>query len=474
MHLRSLNSYVEAALGDWGRMHSLGSHAPRAAGPSVRQGLAAGTSSFGMSGVNAHLLTSAGQQQPHAEPAEHSVLVWQRQRHWPVPPGHAALVAAVLSTRGSAAFEISISSPTLSFLRQSVVQGRSCLLGSFSIGIAAAACSTLHAAPVVLTAATLAPAHALADREAVACHISCSAGTVQLGTFTGAALLSASIHTSRSAQRQPSVTSAGSRPAWLPQLSSTAQPAHPQAIACLADSPAQLCAAQAALHLPYSRVVPASKLLAACAAAACCAEAPAAQRWAASSIHRTPGTTSVAGSAAVLCDQRASVHLAGCVAHALPQRSAAAAGESWQLYWQSVQPSSLPAPPANLKVLLLSSAPVSLASICQPADSVGCTALSVTYTAQRQPSLEASEIVVSSAAQLALLLSCVQADHAFCIQQPCSGEPYDPQLSSVCLLACSSGPMSAVQCCLPCMVLSLDTTHSWPAVCEFPSQQHRV
>ena len=76
--LRTLNPYVGAALGEWGRTPGLQPSVPRQLAPAAqwRSGAAAGASSFGMSGTNAHMLVSA--QQPgllaERQPA------WQRAR----------------------------------------------------------------------------------------------------------------------------------------------------------------------------------------------------------------------------------------------------------------------------------------------------------------------------------------------------------------------------------------------------------
>ena len=80
--LRVLNPYVAAALGDWRKRACLGAAVPRQYAPApAPEGSppAAGASSFGMGGTNAHLLAgaapgalAAGTQQP---------VLWQRSRH---------------------------------------------------------------------------------------------------------------------------------------------------------------------------------------------------------------------------------------------------------------------------------------------------------------------------------------------------------------------------------------------------------
>lgn len=79
--LRSLNPYVAAALGDWRKRACLDAAVPRQYAPAPAAGglpPAAGASSFGMGGTNAHLLAgaavgalTAGAQQP---------VSWQRSR----------------------------------------------------------------------------------------------------------------------------------------------------------------------------------------------------------------------------------------------------------------------------------------------------------------------------------------------------------------------------------------------------------
>ena len=79
-HCRNVNAYVASALADWAKTGSGPSAAiPRQMAPAAgaRAGSAAGTSSFGMSGTNAHLLASL----PFT-PADPATLpgLWQRDR----------------------------------------------------------------------------------------------------------------------------------------------------------------------------------------------------------------------------------------------------------------------------------------------------------------------------------------------------------------------------------------------------------
>lgn len=79
-----MNPHVRAALGDWGKLHQMQAFLPRqqaTAASSLTQ-LMAGTSSMGMSGVNAHMLLSCTNEiktSPDSlvrRPAQFSLRLW--------------------------------------------------------------------------------------------------------------------------------------------------------------------------------------------------------------------------------------------------------------------------------------------------------------------------------------------------------------------------------------------------------------
>lgn len=96
MHLRTPNTYVEAALADWQKRHARLAHVPRQLAPGQQHsGGLAGSSSFGMSGVNAHVLLAAD-----ACPSQ--VATWLSTSHLYFHTGYALVqVLAYMPMKGS-------------------------------------------------------------------------------------------------------------------------------------------------------------------------------------------------------------------------------------------------------------------------------------------------------------------------------------------------------------------------------------
>ena len=80
LNCRNLNDYVKTSLAAWKSQNGLASGIPRQLGPSPAAIMnpAAGTSSFGMSGTNAHLI--AGRSPADRSPAGPLQDHWQRAR----------------------------------------------------------------------------------------------------------------------------------------------------------------------------------------------------------------------------------------------------------------------------------------------------------------------------------------------------------------------------------------------------------
>jgi acyl transferase domain-containing protein len=131
LSLRSVNPYVATALGAMGSRAAPGAFVPRQPAPAAAAQAqpVAGTSSFGMSGVNAHLLlTTAPPPEGHPPPAR--AQPWALHRFWPVPAA-SALAGAPSLRPGLAVFSANLRAAKLAFLYDHIVQGgaRPALLG---------------------------------------------------------------------------------------------------------------------------------------------------------------------------------------------------------------------------------------------------------------------------------------------------------------------------------------------------------
>ncbi len=228
MHLRSLNPYVSAALGEWGVRHARTAALPRQAAPWVASDPAglvpgaspealSGASAFGMSGVNAHALLAAAPAAAAARlGARHCGLAWRRARFWPCPIVHAGLAAAAAAAAAAIVFRMDLTAPALGFLRDHCVSRQPVLPAAALLEAAAAAAQALLGGATAWTPlllhACVGPARPLpagggsgvgagTDGDALSCTIARAGGAVALASGV-TSHLTAALHGSF-ADRQP-------------------------------------------------------------------------------------------------------------------------------------------------------------------------------------------------------------------------------------------------------------------------------
>eukprot|EP00887_Chlorella_sp_A99_P003341 scaffold26.g3341.t1 len=205
MHLRTMNAYVEAALDDWGKPRprqatGLAANIPRQAAPTAHQaapGMLAGTSSFGMSGVNAHAVLSAatdGRQRPGG--ARAAKQLYQQQRAWPVPQAHPLLAAAAAAPRKSQVlFACQLDRPALAYLWECELLGDCTLPAAAVLELLAAAGRALLADGASASDASLFNAaletqiRMRHDRATLACALHLDSGLAQLSSLAGKATI---------------------------------------------------------------------------------------------------------------------------------------------------------------------------------------------------------------------------------------------------------------------------------------------
>ena len=417
MHLRTLNPYVTAALGGWARHGAqtltLSAALPRQLCPSQPLENLSGTSSFGMSGVNAHALLAAptlGQLRSSSGQTPNPVLTWRRARFWPHALAHAALAAAAAAAAASAVFAMDLRAPALGFLGDCRLAGRALVPPAALLEAAAAACQALLGGaaatwtPLLLHAciSSLVPwqpqparAHEASDGEprgGLECRVERSSGNLALATGNSRHLAASAQGDAKPAHRSPGQAAA---PPWRSTMHALVSRLLPQRRQQACSSSSSSCvssvAAPAQLHPGLFLVHPA--LLVASAALPCAAdERPGAAGSLASchafqveaglpealpcSAHATAssGGAMAAAAAGPLADVLCSAaRLAGArlaPLHKQALQSAAEGGPAYQLLWQALavpQGHLLPGPAAPTRWLVLSSAPWPLERMCRDA-----------------------------------------------------------------------------------------------------------
>ena len=443
MHLRTVNPFVEAAFSDWSRSGSSGSSAPRTLQPAVDESAmprAAGASSFGMSGVNAHVLIAAPpHSSPPVDPREAKAAVqWRRQRAWPVPPLHAALPQVHVRAL-AAVFAVNVISPRLSALLDHGLHGTSCMPAAAWLDIMQAAGRILSGSNTLLTdcvIGSILQLHAADEAASLTCSVSLSDGVATISSSEGSHLQSlvqcnapaTAAATRHRASSHPSefaavLTSLDGCDFWT--LANGQLPR--RAVAGLAASEASssdmraICSLESASCLPLHSVYLDARAAHACAAFAWQPLHADSAPWVACT-----STASVDMHSQVSLQSGSRTAMLSGLQHkrVLSVRSGRAASPAMQLLWKPtpLPPQLQPLRP-GVNWLLLSSGPCSIQDLVVDALATLPGVVIVRY--QRHPHADDGQqqqqqphIVVHSDAELQAVLSTTQADHAFCIQQP--------------------------------------------------------
>ena len=190
--LSHVNPHAGAALAAW-----RAAAAPRGLGPtpgSAGPSALVGSSSFGMSGVNAHALVAAG---AHAR-ARAPRLPWRRAAAWHGPHLHRLVHPAPGESPGVALFTASLDEPALAYVRAHAVSGAPLVPATASLEAAAAAATALlfgvrsNRRPLLLGIAFAAPLR-VDKGGSIVVRVWAADGSVAVGAGGGQAAVAASV-----------------------------------------------------------------------------------------------------------------------------------------------------------------------------------------------------------------------------------------------------------------------------------------
>ena len=183
MHLRNTNSYVEATLNEWRKSSKLEASIPKQQQAAWHAAQLAGTSSFGMSGVNAHVTVAAPDVLMADDVAATAKQLLRGQRLWPLAPVH-PLVHTCQCIKEHVLFTCLVSQATVAHLWHQQVAGMPTLPAAFACELMAAAgrCTLGAAGGLSVCGATLPRPIVCKSDLAISCNVHYRTGTVQLMT----------------------------------------------------------------------------------------------------------------------------------------------------------------------------------------------------------------------------------------------------------------------------------------------------
>lgn len=193
LHLRSLNPYVQAAMSHGRLGGACPVQIPRQPQSAQLQGTLSGTSSFGMSGVNAHaLVTSAAWQGgQHQGIVQGGYLLINRQRLWPAPTPHNLLCAmSTAAAHGTATFSCVLTHPLVISVHDLQIESQTEIAVGGAMEFMAAAAASLSASATQQALADIifkAPLFC-ASKSVMNCSISTRDGRARLGDAAQARL----------------------------------------------------------------------------------------------------------------------------------------------------------------------------------------------------------------------------------------------------------------------------------------------